>query len=47
MPQDDLTTEQLMERARETVRQMSPEEKAKLREQIKQSETRKECKPKI
>jgi hypothetical protein len=37
MTQDDLTTEQLMERARETVQQMTPEEKAKLREQIKKS----------
>jgi hypothetical protein len=37
MPQDDLTTEQLMERARETVRQMSPEEKAKVREMLEQS----------
>src|ERR1700735_3781425 len=32
-----LTTEQLGQAARETVKQMSPEEKAKLREQIKQS----------
>jgi hypothetical protein len=37
MPQDDLTTEQLMEAARQTVEQMSPEEKPKLRELLEQS----------
>jgi hypothetical protein len=37
MPQETLTTEQLMERARETVQQMTPEEKAKVREMLEQS----------
>jgi hypothetical protein len=39
MPQDEnaLTNDQLMEAAIQTVKQMSPEEKAKLREQIENS----------
>jgi hypothetical protein len=37
MPRETLTTEQLMERARETVQQMTPEEKAKVREMLDKS----------
>ena len=43
-----LTTEQMMDAAIETVKQMSPEEKAKLREQLDKSVMRdKKCDPRI
>lgn len=37
MAQETLTTEQLMQTARETVQQMTPEEKAKVREMLDKS----------
>jgi hypothetical protein len=40
MPKDNLTTEQLMEAALRTVKQMSPGEKAKLRKQLERAMSR-------
>ncbi len=46
-PPVQLTTEQLMDAAIKTVKQMSPEEKAKLREQLEKSLRDRKCDPRV